>query len=113
MLIKSFHCSSSTLQTTFANNVAWSQPESKAMAFQKFKSGALQTWIKTHEKHLADNGNNGHYVGNKVRKKNMVGMKDESIERIIIFGIFFSGNLVLTLFFFFYFSFPIKYRLLC
>ncbi|KAG0249304.1 hypothetical protein BG011_009432 [Mortierella polycephala] len=66
MMIKSFHCSSATFQSRFSATVSWNQPESKAKSFQQFKATSLPTWIQTHEKHLADNGNNGYYVGNKI-----------------------------------------------
>ncbi|KAF9186667.1 hypothetical protein BGZ51_009336 [Haplosporangium sp. Z 767] len=66
LLIKAFHCSSAGIQNLFAATVSWNQPEVKAKTFQRFKSTTLQNWVKTHEKHLADNGNNGHYIGNKI-----------------------------------------------
>ncbi|KAI8603600.1 hypothetical protein EDD21DRAFT_412893 [Dissophora ornata] len=65
-LIKVFHSSSSHVQANFAQMVTWSLPEVKAKQLDFFKSSILPTWIQTHEKHLADNGNNGHYVGNKL-----------------------------------------------
>ena len=72
-LIKIFQSSTAALQTVFAGTVTWNHPEVKEKSLQFFLGNQLLTWIATHEKHLADNGNNGHYVGNKVHggiKKN-------------------------------------------
>lgn len=49
-----------------AITVTWNLPEVHDKVFEFFKNNTLPTWIETHEKHLADNGNNGHYVGNKL-----------------------------------------------
>jgi hypothetical protein len=66
-VIKAFHNSAGYLQNNFAQSVAWCPPEAKERNLAKFLAETLQTFISTHEKHLADNGNNGHYMGNKVR----------------------------------------------
>ncbi|KAG0056023.1 hypothetical protein BGZ83_006636 [Gryganskiella cystojenkinii] len=66
MLIKSFHSSSSMLQTIFGTAVVWAFPEVKDRMLQDFKNGKLATWIQVHTKHLIDNGDNGHYLGNKL-----------------------------------------------
>ncbi|KAF9572271.1 hypothetical protein EC968_010062 [Mortierella alpina] len=64
-LIKIFQSSTTALQVVFTATVTLSTPhEVKKKAFQSFMENQLLTWITTHEKHLADNGNNGHYVGN-------------------------------------------------
>ncbi|KAF9083431.1 hypothetical protein BGX27_004135 [Mortierella sp. AM989] len=65
-LIKIFHSSSGAIQSSFAEGVTWERSEAKASHFTFFKQVTLPRWIQTHEKHLADNGNNGHYVGNKL-----------------------------------------------
>ncbi|KAF9361802.1 hypothetical protein BGX26_011797 [Mortierella sp. AD094] len=65
-LIKAFQSSSAAIQSCFAQGVTWEGPEAKAKHLEYFKNNTLPLWIETHEKHLADNGNNGHYVGNKL-----------------------------------------------
>ncbi|KAI1318320.1 hypothetical protein EDD11_006833 [Mortierella claussenii] len=65
-LIKIFHCSSIYIQSNFAQGVTWSSPQSKEGNTQYFVANTLPTWIATHEKHLRDNGNNGHYMGDKL-----------------------------------------------
>ncbi|KAK3823560.1 MAG: hypothetical protein J3Q66DRAFT_332198, partial [Benniella sp.] len=64
-LIRAFHSSSAHLQSYFAQSVTWCSPEVKEGNLAQFLTGNLKTFIDTHEKHLADNGNNGHYVGNR------------------------------------------------
>lgn len=68
-LIKAFHSSSAHLQSNFAQSVTWCPPDAKEENLAKFLTGTLKTFIDTHEKHLADNGDNGHYVGNRVRAR--------------------------------------------
>ncbi|KAF9434300.1 hypothetical protein BGZ76_008241 [Entomortierella beljakovae] len=65
-LIKAFHSSSMTLIATFSTSVAWNVPEAQEKAFGYFKMATLPNWIKTHERHLVDNGSNGHYIGDKL-----------------------------------------------
>ncbi|KAG0203494.1 hypothetical protein BGX28_004247 [Mortierella sp. GBA30] len=65
-LVKIFQSSSSAVQNQFAVTVTWNQSEAKGKCFDFFKDNTLTTWVQTHEKHLVDNGNNGHYVGNKL-----------------------------------------------
>ncbi|KAF9173758.1 hypothetical protein BGX21_009378 [Mortierella sp. AD011] len=66
-LIKAFHSSSAAIQSHFAQGVTWEGIEAaKTKHFEFFKSHTLKIWVETHEKHLSDNGNNGHYVGNKL-----------------------------------------------
>jgi len=66
LLIKVFHSSSFMLQSAFASNVTWCPPEVQPQALSFFMASTLPTWIQTHTKHLLDNGDNGHYIGNKV-----------------------------------------------
>ena len=66
LLIKSFHSSSSMLQNIFGTAVVWALPEVKHKMLQDFKNVRLATWVAVHTKHLIDNGDNGHYMGNKV-----------------------------------------------
>ncbi|KAF9137907.1 hypothetical protein BG015_002561 [Linnemannia schmuckeri] len=65
-IIKSFHSSSAAIMSAFASSVTWNTPEGKAGGLEFFTTSTLPTWIATHEKHLIDNGNNGHYVGDKL-----------------------------------------------
>ncbi|KAK9758418.1 hypothetical protein K7432_017824 [Basidiobolus ranarum] len=65
-LIKIFYMSTHYLQERFATACTWSHPSVQAGQFEYFKKNMLPTWIKTHEKHLVENGSNGHYVGNKI-----------------------------------------------
>ena len=65
-LIRAFHCSSATLFANFQTAVVWNLPEIREKALEVFKTSKLAHWVKTHERHLLDNGNNGHYIGNKV-----------------------------------------------
>ncbi|GJJ74856.1 hypothetical protein EMPS_07214 [Entomortierella parvispora] len=66
LLIKSFHSSSTMFQGGFASNVTWCPPEVQPQTLAYFKANTFPTWIKTHTKHLLDNGDNGHYIGNKL-----------------------------------------------
>ncbi|KAF9287028.1 hypothetical protein BGZ88_008776 [Linnemannia elongata] len=65
-IIKSLHSSSAAVQNAFAGAVTWNAPEAKAGALGFFTKATLPTWIATHERHLNDNGNNGHYLGDKL-----------------------------------------------
>ncbi|KAF9572270.1 hypothetical protein EC968_010061 [Mortierella alpina] len=65
-LVKIFQSSTGALLLTYALTVTWTQPEVKEKSFQFFMENQLLTWVTTHEKHLADNGNNGHYLGNNL-----------------------------------------------
>ncbi|KAG0370149.1 hypothetical protein BGX24_002114 [Mortierella sp. AD032] len=65
-IIKMIHSSSAALQNAFAGSVTWNEPEAKAKGLAFFTSATLPSWIETHERHLMDNGNNGHYLGNKL-----------------------------------------------
>lgn len=68
-IIKSLHSSSAAVQNAFAGTVTWNTPEGKAGALGFFTTVTLPIWIAAHERHLIGNGNNGHYVGDKVRLK--------------------------------------------
>ncbi|KAF9959718.1 hypothetical protein BGZ72_008965 [Mortierella alpina] len=65
-LIRIFHSSSASMQNSHASSAVWVAPEVRAAGVVAFRDGALRTWMETHEKHLMANGNNGHYVGNKL-----------------------------------------------
>ncbi|KAG0275989.1 hypothetical protein BGZ95_008145 [Linnemannia exigua] len=65
-IIRSFHCSSASLFTIFSGSVIWNLPEVREKTLEAFKTNQLALWVQTHERHLMDNGNNGHYVGNKM-----------------------------------------------
>ncbi|KAF9374133.1 hypothetical protein BGX21_004231 [Mortierella sp. AD011] len=63
-------------------------PSLKAEAKEKLLSGPIAAWIKYNEQHLAANGSNGHYIGNKItiadiKAAHMVeairGVKDDAI----------------------------------
>ncbi|KAG0047300.1 hypothetical protein BGZ83_007630 [Gryganskiella cystojenkinii] len=64
--IRAFHSSTLFLLTTFAGSVTWAMPEVKEQTLGFFKDFLLPNWIKSHERHLLDNGDNGHYVGDKL-----------------------------------------------
>ena len=66
ILIRAFHCSSASLFTNFQAAVVWNMPEVREKTLEGFKTRQLAHWVKTHERHLLENGNNGHYIGNKV-----------------------------------------------
>ena len=68
-LIRSVHSSTMFILTTFAGSVTWAMPEVKEQTLGFFKEYLFPNWIKSHERHLLDNGDNGHYVGDKVTKK--------------------------------------------
>ncbi|KAF9083248.1 hypothetical protein BGX23_011647 [Mortierella sp. AD031] len=65
-LIRAFHCSSATLHGVFSNSVTWNLPEVQEKTLAAFKARQLVHWVKAHERHLLNNGDNGHYVGNKL-----------------------------------------------
>ncbi|KAF9146112.1 hypothetical protein BG015_011696 [Linnemannia schmuckeri] len=65
-IIKSLHSSSAAIQNAFAGSVTWNLPEAKAGALGFFTAATLPIWIAAHERHLIDNGNNGHYLGDKL-----------------------------------------------
>ncbi|KAF9207491.1 hypothetical protein BGZ49_000306 [Haplosporangium sp. Z 27] len=66
ILIKAFHSSTAGVQNVCSQRVTWEATEAKTEHTNDFKNKTLPQWIQTHEKHLIDNGNNGHYVGNKL-----------------------------------------------
>ncbi|KAF9128358.1 hypothetical protein BGW39_005138 [Mortierella sp. 14UC] len=65
-IIKMCHSSSAAVQNAFAGAVTWNAPDAKSKGMAFFTSATLPCWIETHERHLKDNGNNGHYLGNKL-----------------------------------------------
>jgi hypothetical protein len=44
-------------------------PEVKQQQMEALLKTKLPNWIKIHEQHLQANGNNGHYVGDTVKRK--------------------------------------------
>ncbi|KAI1308381.1 hypothetical protein EDD11_004310 [Mortierella claussenii] len=60
-------------------------PEQRAENKKTLLTGALGSWVKTHEQHLQANGSNGHYLGNKL---SLADIKSAFLLRIIqyIFG---------------------------
>ncbi|KAG0344607.1 hypothetical protein BG004_004329 [Podila humilis] len=76
-LIKMFHNSASTYQTVFAISVTWVDPLVSKKAFEYFKTQSFPGMCANLEKHLVDNGSNGHFVGDKlsladIRVSNMI-----------------------------------------
>ncbi|KAF9581488.1 hypothetical protein BGW38_001471 [Lunasporangiospora selenospora] len=67
-LIKASHPSVFTLMRSFAFSVSLNQPEALIKCNEIFKQNTLANWIATHEKHLVDNGSNGHYLGDKASR---------------------------------------------
>ncbi|KAF9912165.1 hypothetical protein EC991_000575 [Linnemannia zychae] len=65
-IIRSFHCSSACLFNVLSASVIWNLPEVRQKGLQAFKARQFDLWVETHERHLVDNGNNGHYIGNKL-----------------------------------------------
>ncbi|KAF9899575.1 hypothetical protein EC991_008612 [Linnemannia zychae] len=66
-LIKSFHSSAASVHTLHATTVAFIRERNKRLkAMDAFMDGPFQAWVNIHEKHLKDNGSNGHYVGDKL-----------------------------------------------
>ncbi|KAK3821400.1 MAG: hypothetical protein J3Q66DRAFT_367109 [Benniella sp.] len=65
-LIKAFHTSSMAMMGMFGGTVTWNMPEVQDKCLQMFKEVMLPNWVKTHERHLIDNGSNGHYFGDEL-----------------------------------------------
>lgn len=65
-LIKSFHNSSNSMVMLFASTVTWNQPEASPKCLSHFKANSLPSFCASLERHLQDNGNNGHLVGKKL-----------------------------------------------
>ncbi|KAG0341948.1 Glutathione S-transferase S1 [Podila horticola] len=65
-LIKSFQNTSNSLQNVFASLITWNQPEASPKCLAYFKANSLPSLCESLERHLKDNGNNGHFVGNKL-----------------------------------------------
>ncbi|KAK3844610.1 MAG: hypothetical protein J3R72DRAFT_438398 [Linnemannia gamsii] len=66
-LIKSFHSSTASLYSLHATTVAFiPDREARKRAMEVFRDGPFRAWVTLHEKHLRDNGSNGHYVGDKL-----------------------------------------------
>ncbi|KAG0029011.1 hypothetical protein BGZ81_004203 [Podila clonocystis] len=65
-LIKSFQNTCFSLQNMFASLITWNQPEASPKCLAYFKANSLPSFCESLERHLKDNGNNGHFVGNKL-----------------------------------------------
>ncbi|KAG0370148.1 Glutathione S-transferase S1 [Mortierella sp. AD032] len=66
-LIKSFHSSTASLHSLHATTVAFiPDREARKRAMKVFRDGPFRAWVTLHEKHLRDNGSNGHYIGDKL-----------------------------------------------
>ncbi|KAG9066581.1 hypothetical protein KI688_012489 [Linnemannia hyalina] len=66
-LIKSFHSSTASLHSLHATTVAFIPDwEARKKAMETFRDGPFTQWVAIHDKHLRDNGSNGHYIGEKL-----------------------------------------------
>jgi hypothetical protein len=70
LTIQSFHSSINYLRERCAGSTMMVLPELRKKGRDDFLSGALVKFCEDHEHHLKANGSNGHYVGNKVKKRN-------------------------------------------
>ncbi|KAF9577798.1 hypothetical protein BGW38_006757, partial [Lunasporangiospora selenospora] len=62
-LVNRYYHSSDVLQVGFGIRVVGAAPEARGEAAKKFYTETLAIWISTHEEHLKNNGDHGHYVG--------------------------------------------------
>ncbi|KAF9404465.1 hypothetical protein BGZ76_006971 [Entomortierella beljakovae] len=58
--------STHTLITLLIHTVVQSPKEDVPAFLARFKKSNIPEWIKFHEKHLKENGSNGHYVGDQL-----------------------------------------------
>ncbi|KAG0078431.1 hypothetical protein BGZ90_005256 [Linnemannia elongata] len=66
-MIKSFHSSAASLHSLHATTVAFiPDREARKKAMEAFRDGPFTQWVAIHDKHLKNNGSNGHYIGNKL-----------------------------------------------
>ncbi|KAF9112065.1 hypothetical protein BGX27_004013 [Mortierella sp. AM989] len=65
-LIKASHNSSQSVMNFYSTSVAYNMPEVQEKTRASFLDYTLPNWIATHERHLVDNGSNGHYLGDKL-----------------------------------------------
>ncbi|KAF8976635.1 hypothetical protein BGZ46_008106 [Entomortierella lignicola] len=65
-LIKMYLSSTHALFTFLIHTTVQIPKEDKPAFLERFKKSNLPEWIKYHEKHLKENGSNGHYVGNQL-----------------------------------------------
>ncbi|KAF9579646.1 hypothetical protein BGW38_004018 [Lunasporangiospora selenospora] len=82
-LIKAFHSSSFTLMGAFGSFVTWNQPEARDKCYEMFKQNMLANWIASHEKHLVDNGSNGHYIRDKASPGSRLSLADIKTTNLI------------------------------
>ncbi|KAF9919040.1 hypothetical protein BX616_002704 [Lobosporangium transversale] len=64
--INVFYSSSNAIMSFYINKVLLAFPDIKQRELEKFLTKDLPVWISQHEKWLAKNGNNGHYVGDQL-----------------------------------------------
>ncbi|KAF9113451.1 hypothetical protein BGX27_001565 [Mortierella sp. AM989] len=60
-----FYAQAVMLNTKFVEKTVWTFEEVRQKALDQFLETTLPNWIKVCEKQLAENGNTGHFVGNK------------------------------------------------
>ncbi|KAG0282297.1 hypothetical protein BGZ96_000630 [Linnemannia gamsii] len=66
-LIKSFHSSTASLHQMHSTTVAFiPDREARKKAMGVFREGPFKQWVAVHDKHLKDNGSNGHYIGDRL-----------------------------------------------
>ncbi|KAF9358487.1 hypothetical protein BGX26_001649 [Mortierella sp. AD094] len=61
-----FYAQAVMLNTKFIEKTVWTFEEVRKKALDQFLETTLPNWIKSCEKHLAENGNTGHFVDNKL-----------------------------------------------
>ncbi|KAF9184015.1 hypothetical protein BGZ51_003631 [Haplosporangium sp. Z 767] len=64
--IKMFLSSTHSMFTFLVHTIVQSPKEERPAFLKRFKSMNLKGWIQFHEKHLKENGSNGHYVGDQL-----------------------------------------------
>lgn len=82
--IRAFAASCQAVNTFYFLRVATvrDQPEYKAIMMARFLNEAVTKFVEVHEMHLNANQNNGHYVGDKVRKKQATTNKKKNAKKI-------------------------------
>ncbi|KAG0219671.1 hypothetical protein BGX33_001437 [Mortierella sp. NVP41] len=64
--IRMYHSSTHALITFLVHNIVQSPKEDRPAFLARFKKTNLSQWIRSHEKVLAANGSNGHYIGDQL-----------------------------------------------
>lgn len=81
-LIKSFHSSAASLHSLHATTVAFiPDREARMKAMEAFRDGPFTQWVAIHDKHLKDNGSNGHYIGDKVKMKKKIVAEKKATQK--------------------------------